>query len=198
MLSLENELSLLEKYNLSPTELFTIRVILLAKEDGEYEYLQRFNNILNGGFRLILETLQTKGIILKSYKIPKPGTPFIPEDVEFNKNFAKQFFRASFEMGEELFNAYPTNTYVNGQYFNLKTVSKKFDSLEQAFAKYGKYIHNNPETHAHVLELIQWGKDNDYAFTTLDRFIIDLGWNSIEEFKEKNVINNNSEAIKII
>lgn len=196
MLSLENELCILEKYKLTPTELFAVKVILLAKEDGEYQWLQRFAQIVK--LRPILESLQQKEIILKSFKLPKEGEKLEIEEIPFNKNFQKQYFRASFEMGEELFNIYPSNTYVNGQYFNLKTVSKKFDSLEQAFNKYGKYIHNNPETHAHVLELIQWGKENDYAFTTLDRFIIDLGWESISEFKEKNIINTNNEAIKMI
>jgi hypothetical protein len=30
--NIENELTILEKYNLTPTELFTIKVILLAKK----------------------------------------------------------------------------------------------------------------------------------------------------------------------
>ena len=44
--TIDNELSLLEKYKLTPTELFVIKVILLA-QDGEYEYLQQFNEIFN-------------------------------------------------------------------------------------------------------------------------------------------------------
>ena len=198
MLNLENELVLLEKYKLNPTELFVIQVILLAKEEGYYEPLQRINSILNGGIRLELEKLQSKGIILQSYKIPKPGTQFIPEDVEFNKNFLKQFFRASFEMGEELFEVYPQSTIVNGLVYNLKRVSKHFDSLEEAFSKYAKYIKNNPDTHNEIIELIKWGIDNGYSFTTLDSFIIDNGWLAIKAMKEGNGINVNTDAIKMI
>lgn len=194
--TIENELVFLEKYNLTPTELFAIRVILWAKEEGEYEWLQRFAKTVK--LRDILGNLQEKGIILKSWKIPVENSILHVEDIPFNQNFQKQFFRASFEMGQELFEIYPSSTFVNGQYYNLKSVSKRFDSLEQAFQKYAKYIHNNPETHSHIIELIKWGKENEFAFTTLDRFIIDLGWTSIEEFKEKNVININNEAIKMI
>lgn len=69
-LSIDNELCLLEKYNLTPTELFTVKVILLAKEEGEYEWLQRFINLIGTEkFKKILLSLQDKGIILKSYKI---------------------------------------------------------------------------------------------------------------------------------
>ena len=194
--NIENELAILEKYNLTPTELFTIKVILLAKEEGEYEWLQRFAQIVK--LREILESLREKGIILKSYKIPKEGTQLIVEDIPFNQNFQKQFFRASFEMGEELFEIYPQSTIVNGSLYNLKRVSKHFDSLEQAFLKYSKYIRNNPETHQHIIELIRWGIDNGYNFSTLDSFIIDNSWLAIEAMKEGNGINVNTEAIKMI
>lgn len=196
MLTLENELCLLEKYKLEPTELFTVKVILLAKEDGEYEWLQRFAQIVK--LREILESLQEKGIILKSWKLPKEGSQLIVEDIPFNQNFQKQYFRASFEMGEELFEVYPQSTIVNGQVFNLKRVSRKFDSLEDAFAKYAKYIHNSPEVHREIIELIKWGIDNGYNFTTLDSFIVDNSWIAIKAMKEGNGINVNTEAIKMI
>ena len=196
MLTLENELCLLEKYKLTPTELFTIKLILLAKEDGEYEWLQRYVQIIK--LRDILVSLQEKGIILKSWKLPKEGQQLIVEDITFNQNFQKQYFRASFEMGEELFNIYPQSTIVNGQIYNLKRVSRKFDSLEDAFAKYAKYIHNNPEIHQEVIELVKWGIDNGYNFTTLDSFIVDNSWMAIKAMKEGNGINVNTEAIKMI
>ena len=196
MLTLENELCLLEKYKLTPTELFTIKLILLAKEDGEYEWLQRYVQIIK--LRDILVSLQEKGIILKSWKLPKEGQQLIVEDITFNQNFQKQYFRASFEMGEELFNIYPQSTIVNGQIYNLKRVSRKFDSLEDAFAKYAKYIHNNPEIHQEVIELVKWGIDNGYNFTTLDSFIVDNSWMAIKAMKEGNGININTEAIQLI
>lgn len=193
---IDNELCLLERYKLSPTELFTIRVILLAKEEGEYEWLQRFAQIQK--LRPLIESLQEKGIILKSWKLPKEGSQLIVEDIPFNQNFQKQFFKASFEMGQELFESYPQSTIVNGQYFNLRSVSHKFDSLEDAFSKYGKYIKNNPEKHLEILNLIEWGKENSYNFTTLDRFIVDNAWESIKNMKEQGIININSDCIKLI
>lgn len=193
---IDNTLALLEKYKITPTELFLTKVLLLAKEEGDYEPLKRFANTCS--IREVLESLRNKEIVLKSYKIPKPGEKFVPENVEFNKNFLKQFFRASFEMGKELFDVYPQSCVVSGMVYNLKRVSKKFDSLEEAFAKYAKYINNNPDTHNKVIELVKWGIDNSYNFTTLDDFICDNGWLAIDAFKNKNVINVNNDAIKMI
>jgi hypothetical protein len=194
--TIDNELSLLEKYKLTPTELFTVKVILLAKEEGEYEWLQRFVQTIK--LRDILVSLQEKGIILKNWTLPKGGTVLQVETIPFNQNFQKQFFRASFEMGQELFEVYPQSTYVNGALYNLKRVSKHFDSLEQAFLKYSKYIKNNPETHQHIIELIKWGIDNGYNFSTLDSFIIDNSWLAIEAMKNGEGINVNTEAVKMI
>jgi len=194
---LDNELILMRDYNLNPNELFTIKVILLA-QDGEYNYLQQFNEILNGQLRLMLVNLQSKGIIIKAYKIPKEGTSFIPEDVQFNQNFLKKFYRSAFEMGEELFYTYPQSCTVQGQIFNLRTVSKHFDSLEQAFLKYAKSIKNNPEVHQQIIDDIKWGIENGYNFTTLDRFIIDRGGEAIRAFREGDTININLEATQLI
>ena len=195
--NLDSELALMREYKLKPDELFAIKVILLA-QDGEYEYLQQFNEIIDGSLRLILETLQSKGIVLKSYKIPKVGTSFIPEDVQFNQNFLKKYYRSAFEMGEELFYTYPQSCTVQGQIFNLRTVSKHFDSLEQAFQKYAKSIKNNPEIHQEIIDNIKWGIENGYNFTTLDRFIIDRGGEALKAFKEGNSININLEATQLI
>ena len=194
---LDSELILMRDYKLNPTELFTIKVILLA-QDGDYTYLQQFSEILNGQLRLVLESIQSKGVIVKAYKIPKEGALFIPEDVQFNQNFLKRYYRSSFEMGEELFYTYPQSAVVQGQVFNLRTVSKKFDSLEQAFHKYAKSINNKPDVHQQIIDDIKWGIENGYNFTTLDRFIIDRGGEALRAFREGNSVNVNFEAVQLI
>lgn len=186
----------MERYKLTPTELFAIKVILLAQEEGEYEWIQRFAQVQS--IRPIIEELQNKEIILKSWKIPPSGSKLDIEDIPFNKNFIKQFFRASFEMGRELFEVYPQTTSVKGQIFNLRRISKKFDSLEDAFARYAKYIRYKEETHKQILDLIKWGIENGYTFTTLDSFIVDQDWNNLLNVKNGDIVNVNTDAIKLI
>ena len=196
--SLESELALMKEYNLKPEELLAIKVILLA-QDEEYKYLQDYAEILEGKFRLLLEILQSKGIILKSYKIPGQKNIFVPEDVQFNQNFLKKYYRSAFEMGEELFYTYPQNCVVNGTLFNLRSVSKRFDSLEMAFQKYAKNIKNSPELHKQIIDDIKWAIENQYnGFTTLDRFIIDRGYESLHAIRLGEGSNLNLEATQLI
>ena len=192
---LNTELILMNQYKLNPNELMCIKVILLA-QDGEYEYLQNFAQVCQ--LRLLLTTLQSKGIILKSYKLPKEGSSFIPEDVQFNQNFLKKYYRSAYEMGEELFYTYPQSCVVNNQVFNLRSVSHKFDSLEDAFAKYAKQIKNNPDIHKEILDNIRWGIENGYNFTTLDRFIVDRAYEALKAFREGNTININLESTQLL
>lgn len=191
-LTIDEELVLLEKYQLSPNELFTIRMLLLAKEEYAEEYMFRFLAIpeeMRGDVRETLISLQGKGVILKSYKIPKKGEVFCPEDVPFNQAFLRNFFRASFEMGKELYDSYPPETIVNGISYKLRRISKKFYSMEDAYRAYGKAINWNPERHQEVLKLVNWGANNGYQFTTLDDFIVDNDWNNIKLMKERNSVN---------
>ena len=195
--NLESELILMRDYKIRPDALYAIKVILLA-QDGEYDYLRDYVQVLEGQFRKLLEYIQEKGIILKSYKIPKEGTSFIPEDVQFNQNFLKKYYRSAYEMGEELFYTYPQSCVVNNQVFNLRSVSHKFDSLEDAFAKYAKQIKNNPELHEEIIANIKWGIENGYNFTTLDRFIVDRAYEALKAFKEGNNINYNLESTTLL
>jgi len=192
----ENELCLLERYNLTPTELFVVKVILLAQNENEYEPLQRIAQLLK--IRPILESLIEKEIILKSWKLPKEGTKLDIEDIPFNKNFLKQYFRASFEMGQELFEAYPQFLTVQGIVFNARRVSKKYDDIETAFAKYGKAIKYSNEQHQQIISDIKKGIEAGYNFTTLDDFICDRGWIALHSFLNGEGVNINTEAIKMI
>lgn len=185
----------MDQYKLNPNELMCIKVILLA-QDGEYGYLQNFALVCQ--LRTLLTSLQNKGIILKSYKLPKEGSSFVPEDVQFNQNFLKKYYRSAYEMGEELFYTYPQSCVVNNQVFNLRSVSHKFDSLEDAFAKYAKQIKNNPDVHKEILDNIRWGIENGYNFTTLDRFIVDRAYEALKAFKEGNTININLESTQLL
>lgn len=197
--NLEEQIVLLEKYKINSDELLFITVILLIQEGESNEYINLYFSLpseCRGGIRDLLLSLQEKQVITKEYKIPPSGTKFIPEDITFNKNFIKTFYKGSFWIGKELFENYPLSTIVNNCEYKLRRVSKKFDSLEDAYRAYGKAISWKPETHKNIIELINWGKDNNYQFTTLDSFIIDNDWLNIAAMKDNSVLNNNT--VKLI
>ena len=107
-LTIEEELNMLDKYRLTPTELFITKLLLIAQIEGREDYIVRYGQINNNqSFRQNLLDLQSKGVILKSCKIPESGKQLVITDIDLNKNFLKNLHRASFELGKELYENYP-------------------------------------------------------------------------------------------
>ena len=181
----------MEKYGLTPTELFVVKVLYLYKENYPEAYIVRYLNIPDNKktFRDTLVSLQNKGVILKSYKIPNAGDEFQPDEVEFNKNFDKTFCRSAFDMGKDLFDHYPMFGTINGNTVSLRGVSKKFDSLEDFFRFYGKEIKWDPDLHQEILDLIDWEQNNNvgYICFSLATFVIEHKWEELKALKEGKI-----------
>lgn len=199
--TLEDEILLLKRYRLTSTELFLIRVLLILQEDGNEELFADYITTLKAAginLRNILITLQDKEILLKSYKIPKEGEQFNPYDIQINKNFIKQLYKCSFELGKELFEAYPQFGLIKGVNISLRGVSKHFNSLEDCYFRYGKTIKWNIEKHNRIIELVKWAKEHNILNCSLASFVINNGWLDLESMKEGDCGNINYEAVKMI
>jgi predicted transcriptional regulator len=182
--SLDNELNLMIKYELSDQELMIIKLIFLAQENRKDYLIKYFSNKDRSILREILVKLQEKGIILKSYKIPNKGETFIPEDVEFNKNFIKSWLQHSGDLGMELFYKYPSFTIINGRSYSIKNITKVFKSLEDFCFAYGKTIKFNQEKHEEIMELLEYAKSTNCINYNICEFIISQKWNEIQYLKD--------------
>ena len=168
-------------------------MLLLAKEEDMQDTIYRYFKLpeeARGSIIGMLESLKEKGIILSTYKVPKKGEKFDPFDVPLSQNFQKHFFKASYDLGKDLFDHYPLSTVINGVETKLRRISNKFDTLEDAFRAYGKYIRWSEATHKHIIELIEWGKANNYNFTTLGSFIVDNDWVNLEAMTADGLLTN--------
>ena len=195
MNNLKNQIVFCEKYGINPNELLLLEIILIAQENDDPTIVNEYFKsriCARGNTRELLQNLQSAGIILKSYKIPEKGTTLNVHEIPFNKNIIKDFYKCSFDMGKELFETYPISTVVNGNEYKLRRISKKFDSLEDAYRAYGKAIRWKPEVHNHVINLINEGKNNNYNFTTLGDFIVDNDWTNMEAISKDGIINNSN------
>ena len=198
MRNLETQLAFCEKYGINPSELLLLEIILIAQEDDDPELVQSYfkSRLCARGSTIdLLQGLQDAGVILKTYKIPEKGQKFDIFAVPINKNLVKDYHKNSFDMGEELFKAYPLSTVVNGIEYKLRRISKKFDSLEDAYRAYGKAIRWKPEAHERVLELVKQGKENGYQFTNLGDFIVDHDWLNMEAISKDGVMNSNTTML---
>lgn len=198
-LTLEEEVSILDKYRLVPTELFLIRVLLILQDDGDEELFIRYIRTLKQAginLRNILINLQEKEVLLKSCKIAKEGEEFDPYSLQLNKNFIKNLYKCSFTLGKELFEEYPAFAVINNSYTSLRGVSKHFNSLEDAYIKYGKSIKWNPEIHQEIIELVRWAKEHNMLNMSLGSFIVNNGWHDLKAIMNGDAGNINFDSIK--
>lgn len=198
--SIIEDLNILRKYNLSPNELFIIRLFLIYQDEDDDSLLRQYLSIPEydrGSLYDILVSLQKKRIILKDCKIPKPGEEFDPLDIEFNKTFVKGFYKASFDLGNELREAYPMFGNINGNPTPLRGVTKKFNSLEDCYRAYGKAINWNPEKHKEIVELVNWAKNyTNFIQFSLASFVVDRHWETLQALKDGEISNINFDTIK--
>ena len=200
-LNLEEEISILSKYRITPNELTFIKTLLILQDEGNEDLFKDYIESLyvcNVKLREILISLQNKEIILKSYKIPSEGESFDPYSIPFNKNFIKSLYKSSFELGKELFEIYPQMTVINGSLVTLRGVSKHFDSLEACYFRYGKAIGWNQERHEKVLDLIKWAKERDIIKQSLSSFVINNSWLDLAAIRNGDSGNYNFDTIKAL
>ena len=198
-LNLEQQLLFCEKYSINPSELLLLEILLLAQEGEQPEIVNTYftsRMCARGNTRELLSGLQDAGVITKAYKIPEKGSAFNPLDVPINKNLVKDFFKCSFEMGKELFENYPMFGLINGEPVGIRSVSKKFDSLEDFYRYYGKSISWKPDKHDYIMELVNWAKNNNLLVTTLANFVIDHKWEELEALRNGEIANIDFNAVK--
>ena len=136
--------------------------------------------------RDVLLSLQEKGVIKKACKIPNEGEKLDVDTLAFNENFLKFYRKTSGELGQELFDAYPSEAIIQGTVWPMRNFAKKFNSEEEFFFAYGKAIGWSLVKHKEVLELIQWSKDNDHFGLNMNiaDFVISKMWNNIREHRD--------------
>lgn len=195
-LSIEREIDFLIKYNLTPDELFLIKLIWYA-QDGHDEYLSEYfsENQLTLELRDVLLSLQKKGIINKTYEVPEKGNILNPNDVDFNKNVVNSFLKHSQTLGMELFETYPASIIINGRTFSLRNITKLYKSLDEMCFEYGKAIKFNPDIHKEVLELLEWGKENNHINSGLCDFIASHQWLTLQELRDNGAETFNTNEL---
>lgn len=87
---------------------------------------------------------------------------------------------------------------INGSPTSIRSVSKKFNSLEDFYRFYGKSINWNPQKHEQIIELVKWGAENNVINCTLCNFVIDHKWEILEAMRNGEMGNTNFDAIKLV
>jgi hypothetical protein len=199
-LSLEEETNIYINSNLTPTELFIVRLLFLAI-DGDTKYLVNYlSNISEGKklFRNVLVSLKNKKVINSTFKIPTEGETLDFNRIPINKNFIKMYVRESHELGKELFYAYPPFININGKLCSIRNFAKaNLFSIEDFCKHYAKIIKNSGVTHERIMEAVEFGKEHGLINYSILEFLASNKWEEIEYLRSSDNVNgyNNSELL---
>lgn len=59
--------------------------------------------------------------------------------------------------------------------------------MEDFFFFYGKTIKWNPTLHREIIDLLQWGKENDMIKMGISTFVINQSWIALKEARDKGM-----------
>lgn len=188
-MDLNTLLNIMSKYHLTADEVLLIYLTFIAQtENGNpEEHRVYFRKWYEGGgkerLRSLFDSLKLKGIIKKNYN---PDS-YDPDEIEFNQNFIKQYFKLTGELGQELMDAYPTTLYINGKNVSLKNISKKFRDLPEFYFWYASTIGHSISKHREIIDILEWAKINDLIHIPIVEFVASCKWNEFKEMKTKGV-----------
>lgn len=182
--TIEEDLEIMQLYDISAELLFLVKLILSAQENnGRQQYLvSYFSKCRHTAFPLeMLEILSEKNILVKD-TIPKKGDRLIADNLHFTKKFLNDWFVYSHQAGKELFDAYPTHLQTfNGELYPAKSITKVFISLEAMYNAYGKSIRYSRIHHQKVMNLLEWGKINKLIKVGIAEFVASKQWECLEK-----------------
>lgn len=177
------------KYKLTAEELLLVYLTFIAQtENGNpEEHRVYFRRWYEGGgkerLKDLFNSLKEKGIIKKNYN----PSVYDPDEIEFNQNFIKQYYKLTGELGQELMNSYPTTLYLNGKAVSLKNISKKFKDLQEFYFWYASSIGHSLSKHREIIEILEWAKSNDLIHIPVVEFVASYKWNEFTEIRNKGV-----------
>lgn len=188
-MQLDTILNIMSKYKLTADEILLVYLTFISQtENGNPEdHKVYFKKWYDGGgkehLRNLFESLKLKGIIKKNYN----PSIYDPDEIEFNQNFIKQYFKLTGELGQELWNTYPSELWINGKTVSLKNISKHFKDREQLYFKYAVSIGHSLSKHREVLDVLNWAKQNNLIHIPLVEFIISCKWEEFGELRSKGI-----------
>lgn len=186
----------MSKYQLTAEELIIIKLIFLAQE-SHAEYFRLFQSECpHSKIYDQLLSLQDKGIILKSSVFSQ--TEIKANDIIFNKIFLKNYLKYSYDLGYELFEAYPKLLYIDNRPIPLRNIVKNFNSFEDFAFAYGKAIKFDEEKHQEVLKLLRWGVENDIVCYNICEFVVSFKWEELKQMRDNGYMNSTYDTTTML
>ncbi len=190
----ERAVRIMCQHNISADELLLLELILAA-QDGDTDavgLIRDFNSQVY--VEAVLQDLYDNGHLTKS----SPTNTLDPMKIKVNSTLKKQLYKEFLQMGQELWDAYPEFCDIDGKSVWLKSVSRHYDSLDEAYMAYARAIHNSPTKHEEIVGLVRWGMENNLINYALSTFIIDQRWNELASRRKGDTGGINYDATEML
>ena len=187
-MELDTILNIMTKYKLTADELLLVYLTFLAQsENGDPEkHKVYFKRWYDGGgkerLRTLFNSLKEKGVIVKNYN----PTSYDCDEIQFNKNFLSQYWKLTGELGQELWNLYPDEIYINNMRHSLRNIGKRFLDRSEFYFWYASTIKHSKDKHKKILNILEWAKSNNLIKTSIIDFVASQQWESFEKLMNNN------------
>lgn len=197
---LEKELSVMAKFKIDANEWYLLRCLFIAKFENDNSYLIKYIKECSkeGITAELLQSLKSKNILDKKYKVPQKGETFSLEELDFHQPFINKYLRSSNEMGQELFDAYPSYLIMdNGKHLPARNLVSKvvFKSMNDFFILYCKQIKYSVEKHEEIMSALTWAKEKNMINSSIVEYVISKKYddhiNSMKQDKQGKFVNKN-------
>ncbi len=180
-------LNIMGEYNLTADELLLIYLTFISRdEEPDNGYFHKwYNNNGHSQLKSLFESLKNKGVIKKNYN-PKV---FDPNEIEFNSNFIKKYFKHSGVLGQELFDNYEQFININGKIAPLRGIAKKFNSLDDFYFHYSSTIKHSVEKHKEVMNILKQAKEKKLITFGILEFVASQKWIDLKTLLESGIEN---------
>lgn len=188
-MSIETILNIMAKHQLTADELLLIYLTFIAQtENGNPDqhriyFKQWYDNGGQSQLKSLFQSLKEKGIIKKNYC----PTAYIPDEIEFNQNFLKSYWKLTGELGQQLWNAYPDSLHINNKIVSLKNITKRFLDVNEFYFWYAINIKHSKETHNKILKILEWAKENQLISIGILEFVGSQKWIEFEHLYNKGI-----------
>lgn len=191
-IDIERQLNIMKLHALTAEEWLLAELFMMALDEPKRSsYLGVYLNECKKD-RLsieILESLKEKKVFSSSTKIPQKGEEFRLENFELSGTYLNNYFKCSYEGGEELKDLYPSTTTINGKIVSLTNITKGgYQHEEDFFAKYNKQIRYSRKTHQEVMELLQWSIDKGLLHYGIVEYVTTKKWQEHAKMRESGEI----------
>jgi len=192
--NLNNDVEIMEKLKISPSQLILLKMLNEAEEDRKclYYISNKLSKLKSIDWSEVADLISREIVIdHNSTDFTKPSNLYF-DYMEINPKFLKQF-KIPVIKAKELIKIYPRLLEINGRNYNLVNIG--YLDLAEI---YEENLNLTDFLHEEVVELINWGKENDQINLGLEKFTKTQFWVLLKELKNRGGGKGSSIKIEML